>query len=118
MLPPARSALLPHIRRANYITMCDKAFPSIHPALPPIEENGWTLENGVYVPVRCLRPPAPLAVIELVKYGCKTGCVMAGCSCSKNCLPCTPLCKCYSDDCANKTISTGHFEEDEQDENF
>ena len=25
MLPPTRSALLPHIRRANYITMRDKA---------------------------------------------------------------------------------------------
>jgi len=118
MLPPTRSALLPHIIRANYVTMRDKSYPSNHPALPPIEGNGWSLQNDAYVPLTSLYPPAPVAVIELVKCGCKTGCAMAGCSCFKNGLPCTPLCKCYSGDCANKTNTTEHREEDEQEENY
>jgi hypothetical protein len=101
MLPPTRAALLPHIQRANYVAMRDKSYHTTNPALPPLEENGWKIENAAYIPVRCLSPPAPLAVIELIKCGCKTGCRMATCSCSSNRLPCTPLCKCYSGDCLN-----------------
>ena len=108
MLPPTRSALLPHIRRVNYVAMRDKSYHTNHPALPPIEENGWNVENGVFIPVMCLALPAPLAVIELVKCKCKTGCVMAACSCSKNNLPCTPLCKCYGAECANNITSSRH----------
>ena len=101
MLPPTRAALLPQIIRANYITMRDKSYLDNCPALPPIEENGWKLEKEVYVPVRCLALPAPRAVVELVKCGCKAGCNGIRCSCLKNGLPCTPLCKCYGGDCAN-----------------
>ena len=44
------------------------------PNLPAIEESGWRLDQGVYTPLMNLAPPAPLAVIELIKCGCKTGC--------------------------------------------
>lgn len=100
MLPPTRAALLPHITRVNYISMRDKSYPVDCPMLPPIEQNGWNQEEGSYTPVRCLALPAPRAVIELTKCGCKTGC-KARCSCRKNSLPCTPLCKCSTGDCAN-----------------
>ena len=102
MLPPTRAALLPHIMRANYITMRDKSYHTNCPELPAIEENGWRLENGRYVPVWCLILPAPQAVLELIKCGCRAGCKNR-CSCSNNQLPCTPLCKCYGGDCANAT---------------
>ena len=65
MLPPTWSALLPHITSANYIAMHDKSFHANHPALPPVEENGWRTENGTYMPVRCLTVPASLTAIEL-----------------------------------------------------
>lgn len=100
MLPPTRAALMPHITRANYIAMRDKSYPTNCPTLPPIEQNGWNVEKGVYVPVRCLTLPAPRAVIELTKCACKSGC-KGRCSCCKNSLPCTPLCKCYVGDCGN-----------------
>ena len=57
MLPPTRAALLPHIPRANYIAMRDKSYTTSCLALPPIEENGWNVKEGVYVPVRCLALP-------------------------------------------------------------
>lgn len=113
MLPPTRSALLPHIRRANYITMRDKSYDVNHPALPPIEDNGWTNEESGYAPVLCLALPAPLAVIELTKCGCRTHCVSKQCSCSKNGLPCTPLCKCYGDECQNPIRPKAAPEDDE-----
>ncbi|MES9881331.1 MAG: hypothetical protein ABW185_10665 [Sedimenticola sp.] len=101
MLPPTRASLSPHITRANYITMREKSYTTNCPALPPIEENRWTVKNGVYHPVRCLTLPAPRAVIELTKCACKLGCKGTRCSCYKNTLPCTPLCKCHVIDCAN-----------------
>ncbi|CAB3980183.1 Hypothetical predicted protein [Paramuricea clavata] len=111
MLPPTRAALLPHIVRA----MCDKSYPLNCPSLPPIEENGWSLDEGVYVPVRCLTPPAPQAVIELTKCSCKTEC-KGRCSCFKNGLPCTPLCKCYVGNCTNVIKDEDNRQEDYDDE--
>jgi len=73
MLPSTRAALLPHINRANYITMRDKSYTTNHPVLPPIERNGWNVEEGAYVPVRCLTLPAPRAVIELTKCSLNPG---------------------------------------------
>ena len=102
MVPPTRASLLPHLVRANYITMRDKSYVVTHPHLPPVSENGWTLEDDVIIPVHCLELPAPKAVLELIKCSCKTGCKSGKCSCSKNDLPCSPQCKCYWDDCENQ----------------
>ena len=101
MLPPTRASLLPHIQRVNFICMRDKSYNKKIPVLPPIEENGWIIENGAHIPKRCLLPPAPKAVIELTKCGCKAGCKDLKCICLKNGLPCTTLCKCYSFTCEN-----------------
>ena len=98
-LPPTRGALLPHIMQANYISMRDKMYTTSHPNLPPLEDNGWLLEEGKYMPAKCLNEPPPQAVLELVKCGCHTSCVRNTCSCKKNSLPCTALCKCT--DCSN-----------------
>ena len=98
MLPPTRTTLMPHIMRTNFVCMRDKSYVSPKPNLPSLQNNGWLLEEGCYVPVRCLSPPAPRAVIELVKCGCHTSC-RGNCSCAKNKLSCTALCKCYTTGC-------------------
>ena len=100
MLPPTRASLLPHVTRANYIAMRDKSYTSNCPALPPIDQNGWFVKEGLYIPVRCLNLPAPRAVIELTKCSCKSGCT-GRCTCCMNSIPCTPLCKCSAVDCDN-----------------
>ena len=99
-LPPTRATLMPHILHTNFVAMRDKSYTTPHPCLPPLEENGWLLVGGEYVPTRCLYKPAPVAVLELIKCGCQTSCKGA-CSCKKNNLPCTPLCKCHNSDCSN-----------------
>ena len=93
MLPPTRTTLMPNIVRTNFICMRDKSYISPNPYLPPLEENGWLLHEGVYIPLKYLCP-APRAVIELVKCGCQTLC-KGTCSCAKNKLSCTPLCKVF-----------------------
>ena len=97
LLPPTVATLFPHIKRANYISTRDKSYISAIPNLPKLEDNGWKAkEDGTsYEPVHCLLPPAPTAVVELVKCGCKKTCT-GNCSCSRNNLLCTALCKCFS----------------------
>ena len=115
MLPPTRASLLPHIIRANYISRRDKSYIAVRPVLPPIEQNGWDLQDGLYTPVMCLCLPAPKAVIELTKCGCKkTGCI-GNCNCYKNTLPCTPMCKCNEDTCQNSSRNQNTTDSDEED---
>jgi len=89
-LPPTTGSLKLHIRRAHYIAMIWRRATESHPSLPSPAAYGWELlaEEGVYTPIRCAHPPAPEAVINLVKCGCKKGCTGL-CSCSKNNIPCT-----------------------------
>eukprot|EP00795_Rhopilema_esculentum_P008785 gene8785-14815_t len=58
------------------------------------------MEEGMEVPIKCLELPAPQSVLELIKCGCKGRCKgRENCSCLKNGLSCTELCKCA--DCEN-----------------
>ena len=41
-----------------------------------------------------LNPPAPRAIINLVKCSCKKGCGTNICSCKKNGIVCTEACQC------------------------
>ena len=68
------------------------------------------------VPLRCTKPPAPDAVINLVKCGCKTGCVR-NCSCKKNGISCTELCKCFDDGCLNEHTKVTLENDSSDDEN-
>lgn len=112
MLPPTRGTLIPHIQRVKYVVMRDKGYTSSQPSLPSLEGNGWSKEE---MPVRCLVPPAPRAVIEMVKCGCKGEC-KGNCSCAKNELDCTPLCKCYAKGCRKQKDYYANEDEDEEEE--
>ena len=55
--------------------MPDKSYVSPNPHLPPLEGHGWLLHEGVYIPLKCLSPPAPRAVLALPFVKCFTsGC--------------------------------------------
>lgn len=98
-LPPTIGSLNPHIQRANLISRISKGYKEPRPKIPPLSENGWEkTADGEIVPKKCLELPAPQAVVELVKCGCRGKCT-THCSCRKNNLPCTALCKCS--DCGN-----------------
>ena len=112
LLPPTRSTLLPHIKRANFVCKVSKSYVMTQPYLPDLTDCGWTFDEKTktYKPVLCLSPPAPKAVLELVKCGCKAGECGSNCSCKKNKLPCTSLCKCSHEGCTN---AEKHTEEEQ-----
>ena len=108
-LPPTLGALKPHIQRAHLISLIAKGYREPRPQIPLLTDNGWEKIDGILSPTKCLEPPAPQAVLELVKCGCRLQC-SNHCSCFKNNLPCTALCKCS--DCGN----TGDYDITSQDE--
>ena len=99
-LPPSHGAFLPHILRSDYVTMRDKSYTVIKPTLPPMEKCGWMKQGDKYLAVQSFLLPAPKAVVEFIQCSCKVQC-SGRCSCHKERLPCTPLCKCY-DQCTNE----------------
>ena len=104
-LPPTLGSLTQHIQRAHYITMIWKKADESHPNLPSPSDYEWNKDHitNSFVPVRCSQPPAPKAVLELVKCGCKKGC-SGNCSCIKSKIQCTELCGCINYTCSNKMI--------------
>ena len=107
----AKCFLLPlsHAQRVKLLYgMRDRGNTSPHHSLPNIEGNGWS-EKGL--PIKCLVPPAPRAVVELVKCGCKGEC-KRNCYCANNGLACPHLCKCHAAGCSDHK----DYHEDDQDE--
>jgi hypothetical protein len=111
-LPPTRASLKPHICRTNYATKVGKSYVKWEPELPSPVGHGWRDEDGKLSPVTCLLPPAPAAVMELVKCSCKAVVCKGNCSCSKNGLKCTSLCGCK----CRVVDQDLHYEQDQTDD--
>ena len=104
-------SLEPHIRRAHYITMIWRKADKPHPSLPAPTSFGWTFDaSSNHYPIHCLNPPAPEAVLHLIKYRCKRGCEGRR-SCRKNNIPCTEVCGCWIFSCSNKAVQPGMNED-------
>ena len=60
-----------HIQRVNYICARDKSYILAKQDLQSRENHGWNKIDGSFQPTTSLNLPAPKAVMELVKCGCK-----------------------------------------------
>src|SRR5271163_337784 len=85
-----------------------------HQLLPSPSDYGWNFDETTksFLPVRCLLAPAPTAMLDLVKCGCKIGC-KGNCSCRNNTIPCTELCGCVGYTCNNKVFERCYSDIDE-----
>ena len=120
-LPPTQAALRNAILRAHYQAMIWNNDIIANPDLPEPLECGWNLVDGRYKPVMTTLPPAPQAVIDLVKCSCaKTRCSSNRCKCRRNGLNCTDLCSCSEDsescDNSEDTVLSDDEEEDSDSE--
>ena len=114
-LPPTPEALRQAINRANYQALVWNLDTVPEPPLPSPEIFGWKLEDDKWVPVMTFLPPAPEAIIQLVKCGCiKTRCSTNRCNCQKAELKCTNLCSCAdSGDLCDNQLDTDAEDEEE-----
>ena len=113
-MPCTQDVLSKHLDRSNYqAAIWRKALtPTIHP--PDITNHGWIIQDG-FVSINWMAlPPAPDGILENVNCGCKTGCSSNRCSCFKENLTCTPLCRCQQ--CTNSKTGETQTDEDSEDE--
>ena len=90
--------------------MRGNGYTSPHPSLPKnLEGNCWS-EKGL--PIKCLVPPAPHAVVELVKRVCKGEC-KGNCYSGNNGLACTHLCTGYAARCSNHNDYHGDYQDED-----
>ena len=116
-LPPTKGALIQHIKRAHYQALVWYNDEIANPKLPNAIDYGWKIENNLYTPVVTLLPPAPKAVLELVRCNCvKEMCRTARCSCKRANVVCTEMCICEaSDEICENTEPTAASDSDDSD---
>ena len=112
-LPPTPETLQQAINRANYLALVCNLDTVPEPQLPSTETFGWKLEDDKWVPVMTSLPPAPEAIIQLVKCGCiKTLRSTNRCNCRKAELQCTNLCSCVDSDLCDNQLDTDAEDEE------
>ena len=98
------SALKYRIFQAHYAALLLKRCISSIQNLPDLCRFGWELDNTNLVPIMTGGLAAPTGLIELSMCSCKTGCSSGRCTCKKNNLLCTEMCK-SSDACENSNCN-------------
>ena len=114
-LPPTQAALRETIMRAHYQVMVWNSDTVPAPYLLSPQNYGWRLDGDQWLPVMTTLPPAPEAVIHLVKCSCvKDRCSSNRCQCRKAGLNCTDLCGCSDSGslCENSNEQNGFDDED------
>ena len=97
-LPPTASAAKYHSLRA-YLQVQQWKQES---CVMNLEQWGWKLEEGEYVPVEMDLPPAPQELMQIICCGCNGDCSSRTCSCRKYSRECTFACSnCKGTACSN-----------------
>ena len=113
-LPPTKSALLQHAKRACYQAAIHRR--SLNPKIdfPSPVGYGWNLTKDLDLEVKWFsEATTSINLHSIVTCGCSTGCESARCSCKKNDLPCIELCQCKQ--CKNSISAVDEPAEDSDD---
>ncbi len=118
-LPPTSQNLLFHILRALYAVILAKAADK--EALPPLDlcDFGWEMKEGAPVPATSKGPTGPQARIDVIVCGCAAdgkACNTQSCSCHRERVSCTIVCKCISGANGHNPYKVEEEEDDKQDE--
>lgn len=107
-LPPTEEAGLQHILRI-YCQVQEWLGNDIQP-----EVFGWMINEGSFEPNQGFSTICPTKISKNISCGCKTGC-KAACTCVKNGMSCTAVCKCNDVGCTNKHDEESEVSDNEQD---
>jgi hypothetical protein len=101
------------MQRAHYLCGTWKLqISSFNPQISCPTHHGWEMKEERLVAVMTDQLPAPKFSIEMNSCNCKkTQCVGGRCSCSRNGLRCTELCKCVG--CENEDLRFDTIGEEE-----
>ncbi|KAK3886046.1 hypothetical protein Pcinc_009779 [Petrolisthes cinctipes] len=119
-LLPTQAAPHQMIKRANYVALVWKACDTPQPNFPAPTLHGWRQDEDRLQDVSTTMPPAPKAVLQFIKCGCKGKCITMSCSCCKHNLKCTDMCASCQPNCEhrNNDNSSSTVNEDSDDEDL
>lgn len=117
LLPPCRSSLELHIRRANYQAGIWRRAITALPDNPSPRGQGWEVTDDGSINIKWLSSkPAPEEVLEMLACVCKKSCTIASCCCLKAGLKCTDMCSLECDNMAVADEMDNTFDIDEDGE--
>lgn len=97
VLPPTASATKYHSFRVYLQVQQWLGRADLNPT-----DWGWNVKDGKLTPKETDLPPAPPALLKVIRCNCKTSCTRATCSCRKHGLLCSPACgECRGVSCTN-----------------
>ena len=112
-LPPIKSALLQHAKRACYQAAIHKRSMCAQIEAPSIVDHGWNLNKNLELKIKWYgETTTPTDLYKIVTCKCSTGCDSNRCSCKKHELMCTELCQCKS---CKKDVNTAQPDDDSED---
>ena len=88
MIPPTADAIRFHSMRVFLQVQGWKSCASRLVA----EEWGWKTKEGEMLPIQTSLPPAPIKLMEIIRYNCKAGCSTGRFTCKKHGLHCSYAC--------------------------
>ena len=115
-LTPTKAALEQMIKRANYVALVWKECGTSCPDIPAPTSRGWIQDSDRLQAVPTMLLPAPKAVLEMIKCGCRGSCITMSCSCKKHNLKCKDMCGCCETKCENRNAKEVTVESEEIDE--
>lgn len=73
-----------------------------HDAGMALGDWGWNVDDQQVTPVMTSKPPAPAALLQIVRCNCQTDCSSRRCTCRRHGLECSPSCgQCKGTGCTN-----------------
>ena len=73
-----------------------------HDAGMALGDWGWNVDDQQVTPVMTSKPPAPVALLQIVRCNCQTDCSSRRCTCRRHGLECSPACgQCKGTGCTN-----------------
>ncbi len=116
-LPPTSQNLLFHILRAYYAVIFAKAADKQAPIPLHLCDFGWEMKEGVPVSATSKGPAGPQALINVIVCSCAAegkACSTQSCSCHRERVSCTIVCKCVSGDNCHNPYKVEEEEEDDE----
>ena len=113
-LPPTSAAAMYHSLRVYHQVQAWKGADETMST----EEWGWKTCDGLFLPVMTHLPPAPEALLSVIRCNCSTDCSSLRCTCRKHNLQCSAACgQCRGSCCTNSVQpdDTQSSSEDEED---
>ena len=114
-LPPCKSNLSLHIKRANYQTAIWRRAIVAQPNLPSPDGHGWIVCDKEITINWMATKPAPNEILELLSCGCRKSCIASKCCCMKAGLPCTDMCFLKCDNFNVESMDTDTSDDSDED---